>query len=195
MDLIFVLFALGAALTGALSTDAPVAPPAEAVEVAPAPPAPVVPEPQPAPDIAQPPEPAPELAPGGDPAQFSAEDQMPSGKFTTAGEIRMILDATQGSWVALRDYGGQDLLYFTQLLAWRCGLHQISYAINDDAAQVLDTEPCYIDTGQPNAIKAETIQPYLAFPAGSVQSVTITLLYDDLGMATAQFARTAILMP
>ena len=216
MDLILILIALGAAIGASYESRAPAAPPpAEAASPAPPPVEPAAPPVEPAaPPVepaAPPVEPAapPQFAPRPaapatqpPPASvmpplptFAAEDQAPSGQFTTATEVRPILGATQSSWVALRDYGGQDLVYFTQLLAWRCGLHQIAYAINDEPEQVLETEPCYLGTGQPNAIKAETIQPYITRAPGSVQTVTIRLIYDDLGEDSADFARPAILMP
>ena len=124
-----------------------------------------------------------------------AEDQTPTGKFTTATEVRPILSATKGSWVAVREYEGQDLVYFTNLLAWRCGLIQVDYAINGGDLIPLEIEPCYTDTAMPNAIKAEEIMPYVAFPLGSVETIEVRIVYDDLGGEAVLFSRNEVLMP
>lgn len=126
---------------------------------------------------------------------FTPEEQVQTGKFLTALEVKPILTATKGSWVAVREYDGQDLLYFTQILSWRCGLHQIRYAVNDGAETVFEAEPCHVDTAMPNAIVAEDILPYLAFPLGSVETVAIRLIYDDGTEDGATFPRADVLMP
>ena len=41
------------------------------------------------------------------------------------------------AWVAVRDYDGQDLLYVTQILAWRCGLARLQSAVNDEADSIV----------------------------------------------------------
>ncbi|NKB28598.1 MAG: hypothetical protein GKR99_14010 [Rhodobacteraceae bacterium] len=129
-------------------------------------------------------------------AARAPEDQTPTGKFLTAGEVRPILDATRGSWIAVRDYNGQDLLYFTHLLAWRCGLWEIRYGLNGAAPdQLFEAEPCYVDTAAPAAIKADTHLPYVTLPPGSVETVTVQLLYDDGGTDEVTFERKAILLP
>lgn len=129
------------------------------------------------------------------PAQFEAEDQTPSGKFTTAGEIKMILTATKPQWVAVRLYEGQDILYFTQLLSWRCGLHQIRYSVNGGAMQAYDLPPCHLDMAAPNAMIEDDAMPIMGLAPESVQSVDVEILYDDLSMDTASYQRAQILIP
>ena len=128
-------------------------------------------------------------------AGFEPEEQVATGRFLTALEVRPILSATRASWVAVREFDGQDLLYFTQILSWRCGLHEIRFAVNGGAEEVFPAEPCYVDTNAPNAIRAEDVLPYLTYPPGSVAQVDVRLIYDDGTEATATFERRSILMP
>lgn len=124
--------------------------------------------------------------------EFVAEAQDGSGKFTTATEVKAILPHTKASWIAVRAYEGRDLLYFTNLLAWRCGLHQIKYGVNGGTKDVLNMEPCYENEGAPNALKIEDIQPYVVFPLQSVQSIELELLYDDMSTESAEFSRSDV---
>ena len=117
--------------------------------------------------------------------------------FTTAAEIKPILDATRANWIAVREYDGKDLLYFTQLLAWRCGLSEIRYGLNGaDADKVWPMEPCYDTEPQPNALKMEGgAEIYLTEALGSIQSISIHLTYDDGSEASAEFKRAAVMTP
>ena len=132
---------------------------------------------------------------GGAPTGFVAEPQVPTGQFTTAVEVKPILQATKANWVAVREYEGRDLLYVTHLLSWRCGMHQVRYAINDGPMQVWPLPPCLMGTAQPNAIRAEDGLPYQVFGLGSVGSVTVEILFDDLTTDSARFDRAQVLMP
>lgn len=123
---------------------------------------------------------------------FEAEDQTPSGKFLTATEVRPILGATRANWVAVRDYNGQDLLYLTHLLAWRCGLHQIEYGVNGGPMQVWPMPACHVDGPAPGALLPEDGLPYVGFPPGSIETVEIRLLYDDMGVEEARFDRASV---
>ncbi len=123
-----------------------------------------------------------------------AEDQTPTGKFLTAGEVRPILNATKTSWIGVREFDGQDLVYFTHLLAWRCGLYEVQYVINGGAAEVFTIPECPPDIENAMTIPEDT-QIFITQPLGSVETVDVTLLYDDLGTDVVQFSRAAVLMP
>lgn len=116
--------------------------------------------------------------------------------FTTAAEVKPILQATKANWVALRDYDGNDLLYFTHLESWRCGLAQVRFSVNSTAAtQVREMEPCYEGTAQPNALTLEGHLPYIVIPQGMTNTVSVVVVYDDGTEDRADFERKAILMP
>ena len=63
----------------------------------------------------------------------------------------------------MREWEGQDLIYFTNLLAWRCGVDSVAYGVNGAAAETaLAMEPCYEAEAQPNALKMDGgILPYV----------------------------------
>lgn len=113
----------------------------------------------------------------------------------SASEIRPILGATKADWVALRDYDGQDLLYFTALESWRCGLSSIGYAVNGGEVQVWETEPCHDALPQPNAFTDATRLRYAVLPEGAVTELVVTLTYADGETDSATFNRAELLMP
>ena len=117
--------------------------------------------------------------------------------FTSAAEIKPILEATRSSWVAVREFDGRDLVYFTHLLAWRCGITEIRYGLNGAAAEtLLAMEPCYETEAVPNALKADSgVEIYLNEALGSVQSVAVRLRMDDGSELAADYPRAAVLMP
>ncbi|MFK7835326.1 MAG: hypothetical protein AB8B60_03825 [Sulfitobacter sp.] len=129
------------------------------------------------------------------PAGLVAEPQTPSGKFTTAVEIKPILEATKGNWVAVRDYDGKDWLYVTHLWGWRCGLKAMAISVNNEAMQNWPLPPCHEQYTTPNAVLEDDGLPVLTFRQGSVQTITIQIVYDDLSMDIAQFERGNILIP
>lgn len=116
--------------------------------------------------------------------------------FTTAAEVRPILQATKASWVALREYDGNDLLYFTHLESWRCGLSEVRFSVNSTAAtKVWEMEPCHEGEAQPNALKRADHLPYTVLPLGMANTVSVVITYDDGTEDRADYTRQAILMP
>lgn len=124
-----------------------------------------------------------------------AEVQVPTGKFTTAVEVKPILSATRSAWVAVREWEGQDLVYVTQLWAWRCGLAQIEISVNSGAYEVWPLPACHMDLPAPNSILEADGLPYRVFGLGSVVEVGVRVTYDDLSVEEAGFPRGAILTP
>lgn len=138
---------------------------------------------------------APAEVSGGAAPALEPEPQEPTGRFTTATEVRPILEATRGNWVAVREYDGRDLVYFTHLLSWRCGLVQLDYGINGGAMETFPMPACHDDLATPNALTGDDVLPYVGFPLGSVQSVEVRITYDDLATDQAAFDRRGVMIP
>ncbi|MFT6023796.1 MAG: hypothetical protein ACI9PY_001915 [Ascidiaceihabitans sp.] len=124
-----------------------------------------------------------------------AEDQTPTGKFTTATEVKPIVAMTQANWIAVREWDGQDLVYVTHLWAWRCGLAQIEVSINGAPSEIWPLPPCHIGTAQPNAVIDTDGVPYRAFALQSINSLNVKVTFDDLTTQAASFERGAVLLP
>ncbi len=114
--------------------------------------------------------------------------------FTTAAEVKPILEMTKANWVAVREFNGQDLLYFTHLESWRCGLDQIRYFVNEGKPRVREMEPCHEDSNTPNALLLEDHLPFDVHPLGSIDSVTVEVTFDDGEVALETFERAAVKM-
>ncbi|SMY07676.1 hypothetical protein [Flavimaricola marinus] len=130
-------------------------------------------------------------------ANREPEPQMATGKFTTAIEIKQIMLMTKGSWVAINDNDGQDILYFTHLLAWRCGMWAIRYGLNGEPANTeLPLEECHEDTTSPNAMTdMDNFPPYVFLPHNSIESVYVEIVFDDGTTDFAVFPRASVLLP
>lgn len=93
-----------------------------------------------------------------------------------AGQEPKILGLTKGSWAYFRDYNGRQLIYFTHLEAYRCGISQMRYSLNSAA---LDREwklqPC--DPKAPHNITTD--KPYIALPLGTASSIAVQLTFND----------------
>lgn len=103
-----------------------------------------------------------------------------SGQATAQGmppeQIKQILDVTKANWVAFRDWEGQQLIYFTHLESWKCGIDFVFYGLNDGQLdQMWELDEC--DPDNPNAVLKD--KPYIELPAGSTQSISVQLVYPD----------------
>lgn len=114
------------------------------------------------------------------------------GQMLDAAQIRPILNATKNSWVAVREWQGQDLVYFTHLLTWRCGLDKIQYSINTASADKnWDFVPCDEAAANPMALPSQQ-KIYGRFDLNSVQSITVKITYDDGEQDMVTFERATV---
>lgn len=95
----------------------------------------------------------------------------------------------------MREWEGRDLICFTNLLSWRCGLASVSFSVNGVPLETLAIEPCYEGTATPNALMAEDILPYIARHLGSVQTATVSIIDDDDTPDGVSYERKSVLMP
>ena len=113
----------------------------------------------------------------------------------TSTEVRPIMEMTQGSWVAVREWEGQDLVYFTHLEAMRCGIQSVRFGINlaePDTDWAMDI--CDKTKANPNEITGEHLI-YAVFPLGSVETISVTLGFDAGSTLSANVERAAVMTP
>jgi len=116
-------------------------------------------------------------------------------QYTTAAEVRPILEMTTGNWVAVRKYNGKDLVYFSHLVAWRCGLDRVRYGINGPVDTELTLEKCNTEYQQPNVILDTSIPIYISLPLDSVKTISVEVTYDDGEQQAETIDASKVLIP
>ncbi|MFD3189473.1 hypothetical protein ACFMPD_04260 [Sedimentitalea sp. HM32M-2] len=127
--------------------------------------------------------------------QLVAEPQVPTGKFTTALEVKPILNATRGNWITVREFNGRDLLYVTHLWSWRCGLLELRVGLNGNPPEPWPLPECHLDAATPAAILETDGLPYRDFQQGSIAMIEVQITYDDLTTDRAKYNRQGIQIP
>ena len=104
------------------------------------------------------------------------------GDLTQAPGAAMIHQAIKAQMISFKQEGDVDFVYFTNLLAWRCGVAQILVGLNGAPPTIpYPMEPCWRDLREPNSLKMEdpAFPIYLKMPAGSAQTMTLRIIYED----------------
>ena len=127
--------------------------------------------------------------------KLQAEPQVPTGKFTTATEVKPILNATRGNWINVREFNGKDLLYVTHLWSWRCGLLEMRVGINGNTPEPWPLPSCHMDLPMPSVMLDSDGLPYREFGLGSIAMVEVQITYDDLSTDGAKFNRQGVQIP
>lgn len=91
-------------------------------------------------------------------------------------QMKKLLNLTQNSWVSFRDFYRKQLIYFTHLEAYRCGIKEVRYSLNtDDLDKVWELDSC--ESVGISSIKKDLV--YLRLPLGTIKSIAIQLLFTD----------------
>lgn len=91
-------------------------------------------------------------------------------------QMKPILNMTKNSWVAFRDYNGKQLIYFTHLESYKCGITSVHYSINTDKLdKVWELEAC--NPKNPLAVTKDNI--YLSLPLNTAKSIAVKLIFSD----------------
>ncbi|QDC09098.1 hypothetical protein FHY55_07510 [Oceanicola sp. D3] len=116
--------------------------------------------------------------------------------FTTAAEVRPILESIKDQWIAIRVEGDEDYVFFTPIVSWRCGVQAVQFGFNDeDPTRELEMAACHTEFSNPNVMVDGDPIPLVTAPANSVQSVTIRMMYDDGSLSESVITRKQVLIP
>ena len=91
-------------------------------------------------------------------------------------QMKQILNMTQSNWVSFRDFNGKQLIYFTHLESYTCGIKEVRYSINSNKMdKVWELQPC--DTKNPMAVTKDII--YLTMPLATAKSIAVQVTFTD----------------
>lgn len=91
-------------------------------------------------------------------------------------QMKQILNMTQNNWVSFRDFNGKQLIYFTHLESYTCGIKEVHYSINsDDLDKIWELQAC--DSKNPMAVTKDII--YLIMPLGTAKSIAVQVIFSD----------------
>ncbi|MDA7947977.1 MAG: hypothetical protein MPJ78_10935 [Hyphomicrobiaceae bacterium] len=92
------------------------------------------------------------------------------------GQEQKLLDLTRGSWAYFRNFNGRQLIYFTHLEVYRCGISQVRYSLNGDALdRDWKLQPC--DPSNPNVVTTDKV--YISLPLNTAESISIRLTFKS----------------
>lgn len=111
---------------------------------------------------------------------------------TTPEGAAMIHQSIKDQLLAYSPDGDIDYIYFTAILGWRCGVSALFYGLNDEPTTTpFPLEPCHRELRNPNVMKADITEfpIFITVPKGSVQRVTLRIVYDNGTEATFESPR------
>jgi hypothetical protein len=102
----------------------------------------------------------------------------PSSAQGLAGQEKQILPLIKSSWIAFTVYTGRQFIYFSNMLAYRCGLAEIRYSINSQSLnQKFPLPPC--DATNPQALDTVKYPPFVTLPLGTAKELAVQAVFKD----------------
>lgn len=92
-------------------------------------------------------------------------------------QVKAIMQQTRSNWLSFRNYGGRQLIYFSHIISWHCGISEIRYSINSTALDRRFPVP-KCNPALPNNI-ASGDKIYLDLPPASARTVSVQIVYED----------------
>ena len=93
-------------------------------------------------------------------------------------QLKVMAEAAKGQWVAFRNWDGKQLIYFTIVVTYHCGLAEIRYSLNGAGLGERWPVPA-CNPQMPFNVDAQKDKIYLALEPGSVSAVSLQLVYAD----------------
>lgn len=94
------------------------------------------------------------------------------------GFAKRALELTRDKWVAFRNFNGRQLIYFTQIVTYKCGLKEVRYSFNTrDVAERFQLPRC--DPQNPFRLDPQNDKIYLSLAPGTVGTMSVQLVYGD----------------
>lgn len=91
-------------------------------------------------------------------------------------QMKNIINLTKDNWIAYRDFNGKQLIYFTHLEAWKCGIEQVKYGLNENSLnQEWTLEAC----DEENQLIVTKDTPYLTFDLNSINVIKVEITFKD----------------
>ena len=120
----------------------------------------------------------------------------PTDAITAPAEIRALLAQDHVQLAQIDAFGGSDTVFFTNLVAVRCGLASVHFGVNGAAATTpLPLEPCHTGTARPNERRDPAGFPnFVRFAQDSVTLITLDIAFTDGVTETATLPRAGIML-
>ena len=103
----------------------------------------------------------------------SSQSRVPTVPF-----VKKALKVSKGRWIAFRNFHGNQLVYFSSLVTWKCAISELRYSVNGTALDQRWPLPS-CNPHVPYNIDLKTTKVLLTLPLGQAKSVSVQIVFKD----------------